>query len=160
MSFSIRETYFICPFKINGQTSVEASVFMALVAVFSLRVIVQSVFTFGFLWKCCGSILAQVAHGSSPKSSIFHLLPSPYALSPSACCCPDNGMVEREEMLIAQRLSGRIWDLANKACTEWWCVWQCHCAKRTLVEFSGCVMSNFYPYCKLKLKYLCLCFCV
>lgn len=40
-----------------------------------------------------------------------------------------NGMVEREEMPIAQRLTGHIWDLANKACTEWWCVWQYYCAK-------------------------------
>lgn len=48
MSFSIREKYFICPFKINGQTSVGTLVFMTLVGVFSLQVIFQPVFALGF----------------------------------------------------------------------------------------------------------------
>lgn len=117
---------------------------MTLVAVYSLQVIVQSVFTFGFSYKFCGSILAQVAHGFSPKSSIFHLLLSPHALSPSTCC-PENGMVEREEMFIAQRLSGHIWDLANKACTEWCCVWQYYCAKNNPCLIFWMCMSNLLP---------------
>lgn len=79
------------------------------------------------------SILAQVVHVFFFPNQVFSVLLSPHALSPSSCCCPNNGMVEREKMLIAQRLSGHIWYLANKACTEWWCVWQSYCAKNHLV---------------------------
>lgn len=40
---------------------------------------IQSVFTFGFSYKCCDSLSAQVAHDFSPKSSI--------SLLPLECPC-------------------------------------------------------------------------
>lgn len=80
----------------------------------------------------------------NPKSSIFHLL-SPCALSPSVCCCPESGMVAREEVLAAQRLSGHTWDWANELALSGGVFGNITVPKIILVSFSGCVMSNFLP---------------
>lgn len=89
-----------------------------------------------------------------PNQVLSSLL-SPHALSPSCCCCPPSEWDgSRGEIFIAQRMSGHFLDLTYKACTEWWCVWQCYCAKNHLVLFSGYVCQTYYPYCKLKIKVL------
>lgn len=62
-------------------------------------------------------------------------------------------------MSIAQKMSGPLQDLANKACTERLCVWQCYCAKISpclIFFFFGDVCQANYPYCKLKVKVLVL----
>lgn len=80
------------------------------------------------------SLLAQVAHDFSPKSSIILLpLESPCSVSLLLLLPSEWDGSGGEKMFIAQKMSGHFWDLANKACTEWWCVWQYYCAKNNLV---------------------------